>query len=127
MANAEFLKLLLSTGYVSRKYGASDLAGNEGMGPTNNAGDFQPLLVNGAQFTVRCRIAQQSTRARSGVKEGNKDTIGATLTAFMDITPAVQERDRLMVDGLLYDLADLNIPQDSNGYHHYEFQARRVT
>lgn len=133
MADANYLRLLISTGLVSRKTNvAANPSGDEGMGPTDNAGSFFPVMVddgsgtgNKIQLAISCRIAQQSTRARFRDKLAGKDALVTTLICFTDYRTDVLERDRVTVDGQTYDLEDVEDP--GLMHHHLEFTAKRIS
>ena len=132
MADQDYLSLLISTALVSRKTSTLAGSGSEGMGPTNNAGNYAPVMVDdgtgtGAktQLAVPCRVAQQSARARFRAKQDGKDAIVSTLTIFTDYRTDLQERDRFTVDGIAYDTEDKNDP--GLMHHHLEFVAKRIT
>lgn len=133
MIDQNYLRLLISTGLVSRKVNvATNPSGDEGMGPTDNAGNFMPVMVddgtgtgNKVQLSIACRISQQSTRARFRDKLAGKDVLVSTLICFTGYRTDVQERDRVIVDGQTYDLEDVEDP--GLMHHHLEFTCKRLS
>jgi SPP1 family predicted phage head-tail adaptor len=131
MADQDFIALLISVGTISRKSVlVAGGPGDEGMGPSNDVGNFAPVMVddgtgNMVQLTVQCRVAQQSARARFKAKSDGKDAIVSTLTIFTDYRTDVQERDRFTVDGVTYDTEEVNDP--GLMHHHLEFVAKRIS
>jgi SPP1 family predicted phage head-tail adaptor len=128
MADQTYLALLISTGYISRRFDTSVTpSADEGMGPNNDQGVYQPVMVGDppAQLSVPCRVAQQSARARFRAKSDEKDVDVSTLTIFTDYRTDVLNRDRFTIDGLEYQTVDVNDP--GLMHHHLEFVARRIT
>jgi SPP1 family predicted phage head-tail adaptor len=121
VADRIFLQMLISTGLVSRRAAAYD----DGNGAVNNTDSYEPVMVNGVQLSIACRVAQQSARARTRAINGGKDVNISTLTMFTDYRTDVLERDRVLVEGQIYDLESPNDP--GLMHHHLEFPARRVS
>jgi head-tail adaptor len=131
MADQDFLNLLISIGTISRKADvATDPSADEGMGPSNEVGDYTTVMVadgSGAMtaLLVQCRVAQQSARARFRAKQDGKDAVVSTLTIFTDYRTDIFERDRFTVDGVTYDTEEANDP--GLMHHHLEFVAKRIS
>jgi hypothetical protein len=133
MADQDFLNLLISVGTISRRLDVKTNPGaDEGMGPSNEVGNFVPVMVDDGTgmgvktaLTVQCRVAQQSARARFRSKQDGKDAVVSTLTIFTDYRTDILERDRFTVDGITYDTEEANDP--GLMHHHLEWVAKEVS